>query len=725
MAERKKTKKKKEGKTRWHEGLKEETKFSIWAVVFLGISLFLILSIFNKAGVAGKYTYLTVEFLFGKILFLAPAIFFFAAISLLIEQRPRLIIANSIGGLLLVLSVLAGSELIFGEKVGGYIGFLTAFPFLKLFDFWASLTLFSIAFIIGLLIMFNLHISLPRIKKKPKQQSLFAVEGGNITDASTQDFKEMKEGVKEEFALLPDEKKEKLEPTAVVQSAQLYQNQTQEDFRKERSKITQRFGKKVFQPPPLDILEDDKGRPSVGDIKANANIIKRTLENFGIEVEMNEVHIGPSITQYTLKPAEGVRLSKITSLNNDLALALANHPIRIEAPIPGRSLVGIEVPNRSASLVGLRSLLSEKEFQNSTTPLLWPLGRAVSGRPIYASLSKMPHLLIAGATGTGKSVAIHALIISLFYRHPPRELQLLLIDPKRIELTPYSDLPYLLAPVIVDAKKAIMALKWAAREMEKRYDILLEAGARNISSYHQKHDPQEMPFIVIVIDELADIMALYPRELEASIVRLAQMSRAVGIHLVVSTQRPSVDVITGLIKANITSRIAFQVASQVDSRTILDMAGAEKLLGNGDMLYLSGDASKPKRIQGSFVSEKEVKRVVDHLFKKYKDHQPHDLFFDQHGELEQASIFDKLDDDLNETFEDALYEKAKELVIEAGKASSSYLQRRLRIGYARAARLLDLLEERGIVGPQDGSKPRDVLVNKASNDDESYMNEPV
>ena len=337
------------------------------------------------------------------------------------------------------------------------------------------------------------------------------------------------------------------------------------------------------------------------------------------------------------------------------------------------------------------------------------LGRNVAGKPVYGPISKMPHLLIAGATGSGKSVAIHSLIMSLLYRHSPIDLQLLMIDPKRVELNVYNSLPYLLSPVIIDAKKAIMALKWATKEMERRYDILLGAGARDINSFHKKKQGENMPYIVIIIDELADIMATYPREFESSIVRLAQMSRAVGIHLVVSTQRPSVEVITGLIKANITARIAFQVASQVDSRTILDMGGAEKLLGNGDMLFLSGDAAKPRRIQGSFVSEKEVKRVVDYLTNYYEDLDLEEVNLSVNGEMQQSVMFED-NPDGDDDVDDDLYEEAREIIIKAGKASSSYLQRRLRIGYARAARLLDILEEKGVVGPPDGSKPRDVLI---------------
>jgi S-DNA-T family DNA segregation ATPase FtsK/SpoIIIE len=435
--------------------------------------------------------------------------------------------------------------------------------------------------------------------------------------------------------------------------------------------------------------------------------------NFGISVEMGEVTVGPSVTQYTLKPAEGVKLSRITALHNDLSLALAAHPIRIEAPIPGKSLVGIEIPNSTASLVGLHHLFSQEEFRKSDRPLLLALGRNVAGQPVYADLTQMPHLLIAGATGSGKSVCIHALIASLVFRNSPEMLRFLLIDPKRVELTVYNDLPHLLTSVITEAKRAIIALKWLTKEMEKRYEILLEAKARDIQAYHkllaeipkeERNEAEPMPYIVVIIDELADIMATFPREFEAAIVRLAQMSRAVGIHLVLSTQRPSVEVLTGLIKANITSRIAFQVASQIDSRTILDMSGAEKLLGNGDMLFLAGDTAKPKRVQGAFVSEKEIKRLVKYLTEEYEEVGVEDLEI-MPQELESLPVSDE-----SEEIDDELYEEAKKLVIQMQKASASYLQRRLRVGYARAARLLDMLEERGVIGPGEGAKPRDVFI---------------
>ena len=460
-----------------------------------------------------------------------------------------------------------------------------------------------------------------------------------------------------------------------------------------------------YEAPPLDLLSADKGRAHGGDIRSNMGIIKRTFANFNIPVEMGEVTVGPTVTQYTLKPAEGIQVNKIRGFDNDLALALAAHPIRIEAPIPGRSLVGIEVPNQQKALVRLRTLLEEAAYRDAPWRLPLAVGRNVAGQALTVSLEKMPHLLVAGATGTGKTVGLNALIMSLLYRNPPSMLRLMLVDPKRVEFPIYNDIPHLITPVIVDTEKTVHALRWAVSEMERRFDVLSQAHSRDIESYNSKRKRGEepMPYIVIVVDELADLMASRGRDVEAAIVRLAQMARAVGIHLIVATQRPSVEVITGLIKANITTRMAFQVASQVDSRTIIDSAGAEKLLGNGDMLFVSAESSKPRRLQGAFVSEDEVRRVTQFL-----KSQGEAAYIQEITEAQKGGGGDWSGDGGGE--DDPLYHEAERLVIETRKASASYLQRRLRVGYARAARLLDLLEENNIIGPGEGAKPREVLV---------------
>ncbi|MCX6737124.1 MAG: DNA translocase FtsK, partial [Candidatus Parcubacteria bacterium] len=501
------------------------------------------------------------------------------------------------------------------------------------------------------------------------------------------------------------------------EKAKMAQIDAKKDLKKTKSEIEENFQYKHlinYVLPPLELLEADTERPTAGDIRANTNIIKRTLQNFGIEVEMAEINVGPTVTQYTLKPAEGIRLSRIVALQNDLSLALAANPLRLEAPIPGKSLVGIEVPNKSVAVVRLKNILEQPDFNENKNPLIFALGRDVTGNALSASLDKMPHLLIAGATGTGKSVCIHDIIISLLMRNSPEILKLILIDPKRVELSHYNGIPHLLTPVITDNKKALPALRWAIIEMEKRYDKLQSSGSRDIKSYNAKALSKKelpLPYIIIIVDELADLMMSYGRELEGAIVRLAQMARAVGIHLIISTQRPSVEVITGLIKANITARIAFQVASQIDSRTILDAAGAEKLLGNGDMLYLAPDSSKPKRIQASYVSEKEVEKIVSYILDQADKFigTSEDITLDDRSSMGTISQIN-LDNYSDE--EDDMYDRAYDLVVDSQKASASFLQRRLRVGYARAARLLDILEERGVIGPGEGAKPRDVLISK-------------
>ncbi len=467
---------------------------------------------------------------------------------------------------------------------------------------------------------------------------------------------------------------------------------------------------------PLDLLDDQSEKPTSGDIKTQMNIIQKTLENFGIQVEMGDVSVGPTVTQYTLKPADGVKLSKITTLHNDLALSLAAHPIRIEAPIPGKSLVGIEVPNQKVAAVNLKEIIRSQEFKQRKTNLAVALGKDVSGKVWIADLAKMPHLLVAGSTGSGKSVCLNAIIISLLYQNNPDDLRLILIDPKRVEFTVYNGIPHLLTPVITDTAKTVNALKWVIGEMDRRFELLSKHGKRDIGAFNRESG-EKMPYLIVIIDELADLMAVAAAEVEAAIIRLAQMARAVGIHLILATQRPSVNIITGLIKANITTRIAFAVASGTDSRTILDASGAEKLLGRGDMLYISPDLGKPKRLQGAFVRDHEIKKITDFL-KSQSEPEYLDEVTQKPplGTYVPGFNFDASSDD-------ELLGEAKEVILQAGKASASLLQRRLKVGYARAARLLDLLEEQGIIGPADGAKPRDILISGGNYSKETPIDE--
>jgi S-DNA-T family DNA segregation ATPase FtsK/SpoIIIE len=482
-----------------------------------------------------------------------------------------------------------------------------------------------------------------------------------------------------------------------------------------------------WKSPSIDLLEKKQSPADAGDVQQNAQIIKDTLSEFNISVEMEGANIGPKVTQYTLRPPSGVKLTRITQLETNIALNLAAQSLRIEAPIPGQKAVGIEVPNRKAADVRLHSILTSKQWTNNSEALGFAIGKDIAGEAVVGELNKMPHLLIAGQTGSGKSVMINTLLTSLLYRNAPSDMKLILVDPKQVEMAPYEDIPHLITPVINEPEKTISALKWAVNEMERRYKLLAEHKVRDIKTYNtkiqngrktitvqdeegaeQQHENGAMPYIVIVIDELADLMMVAARDVEALIVRLAQKARAVGIHLVLATQRPSVDVITGLIKANVPARIAFTVASQVDSRTILDQIGAEKLLGQGDMLMSTASMPKPKRIQGAWVTDEEVIKITDHL-RMQSPPQYNDEVVSQPVQLNgKGGVV--MDFDSNSDGHDDLFTDAVRVVVDSGKASASLLQRRLRVGYARAARLIEEMEEQGIIGPADGARPRDVLV---------------
>jgi len=684
-----------------------EVKQIICGIGLILASVLIVLAFFGKSGEAGRLFMKSALFLAGSTVFITPAILFLAGLVLVVprerkegltEKTQKLFWPSVIASFTVFLG-LTGILGSFDVKTmkGGWIGYLISWPFLSFFGFWAAEIILSAIVLIGAVIFWIYLVPKRKTKEDKKEDDL-------------EEEPEKPSIIKKIFA--PRFKVESVPHTEDLKREERPREEKPEkDFLKQ-GKIF------AYNPPPLDLLSLEKGQPNSGDTNLSSAVIKRTFQNFGIEVAMSEVNVGPTVTQYTLKPAEGIKLSKITGLSNDLALSLAAHPIRIEAPIPGRSLVGIEVPNKGRAEVRLRNLIENDGFQKSYMNLSLALGRDVAGNPMYADLAKCPHLLVAGATGTGKTIFLNSLIASLLYQPStatksagPETLRIIMVDPKRVEFPVYNNLPHLLCPVIYNANQTVNALKLLTMEMERRFDVLAHGKSRDIGSFNEKalgqgSDP--LPFIVVIIDELADLMMARGRDIEAGIVRLAQMARAVGIHLVVATQRPSVEVITGLIKANITSRITFQVASQIDSRTIIDTSGAEKLLGAGDMLYVSAQTPKPKRIQGAYVSDKEMRRIVKHI-----EDQSESLGFEMdEGLIEELNKTESPDPASfygeDSSGEDTLYEEAKKLVIESKKASASLLQRRLRVGYARAARLIDMLEERGVVGSGEGAKPREV-----------------
>ncbi len=471
-----------------------------------------------------------------------------------------------------------------------------------------------------------------------------------------------------------------------------------------------------WQFPALELLSQKQDKADPGNVTGNAETIKETFGNFNIDVDLEGATVGPRVTQYTIKPPTGVKLTKLTALEDNLKLDLAAHSIRMEAPIPGKRAVGVEVPNLKSSMVTIRSLLASPEWSESKSPLTFAVGKDIVGNPVVGNLDSMPHLLIAGQTGSGKSVMINSLLTSLLYRNSPSDMKLILVDPKQVEMTLYKDIPHLLAPVINEPEKCISALKWAIAEMERRLRAFAEVGKRNIGEYNDVKKEEGMPYIVIVIDELADLMMMAARDVEALVVRLAAKARAAGIHLVIATQRPSVDVITGLIKANVPARIAFTTVSQVDSRTIIDQVGAEKLLGSGDLLFSIPEYPKPKRVQGAFISNSETTKVCEFL-RGQRGPQYDDEVVSQPVQLSgRGSVVAQIEGDDN----DDMWKDAVGVVVDSRKASTSLLQRKLRIGYGRASRLMDMMEERGIIGPADGAKPRQVLVNSA---DEVFAHE--
>ncbi len=694
----KKRRRKRGGSRSKSSGLSDGVKQSIFAIGLAALAVFFLLAFFDLAGSAGTWADGILAQVFGWDRWLFSLVLIVIGWHIIFPHRSVFGVVNYIGLILFFLSfngllnlfilddVFSVEEL---SKAGGYVGMVVSELLVGWLGFWGSFVIVFAALCIAIILIFD--ISLQSILTVPGH---FAQLGGLIKKSDDLDdedalFIEDEEFEEEEY----DEDEEKEEVDDRTEEAEIEESDESESI------MTSRRRRKVEI--PLNLLNESGTDGKSGDIDRNQEIIRRTFENFGIDVEMADVRVGPTVTQYALRPAEGVKLSRIIALHNDLALALAAHPIRIEAPIPGRSLVGIEVPNQKVGIVCLRELMDSKAFKHRKTNFTSPLGKDVGGAVNMVAVDKAPHMLVAGATGSGKSVCLNDIILSLLYQNGPDDLKFIMVDPKRVEMGVYSGIPHLLIPPITKVDEAINALKWAVREMERRLDHLAKQGARDIDVYNKKCKDR-MPKIVIVIDELADLMSQNKRDVEAVIVRISQMARAVGIHLVLATQRPSVDVITGLIKANIPTRLAFAVASQVDSKTILDQAGAEKLLGRGDMLMTTPQISKPRRLQGAFVSDEEIERVVVFLKKQGEPDYNYQVTEDTRTGGTSFAGEDA----------DPLLNEAIEVVIESGKASTSFLQRRIKVGYSRAARIIDTMEEMGIVGGANGSRPREVLVDE-------------
>lgn len=711
MAKKRKRSKKKKVIQEDYYALSPETKKGLFIIFLIAFITITILSFLELAGAFGIIISEALSTIFGISKIVFPIILLISLYYLIRPESPRPRVLTTTGLILFFLSVNGLFHIRFASEEslemalngfgGGLIGYVVSYPLLTFLGFWATLIiLISITAASVLLVLnasqFNIFEKMTFLKPRKDKEEVEHDSDEDEDEDEVEDDEEIKADEADEDTVVEEVK---LKRKGLFAS---------KDDTKENQSTTEKMASSKFKEIkidlPVNLLSKKTGKPKSGDIDIAMERIETTLSNFGIDVEMDDVSIGPTVTQYTLRPSDGVKVSRITSLSNDLALALAAHPIRIEAPIPGKSLIGIEVPNSQPATVGLREIIDSREFKEGKSNLGLALGKDVAGKAWVANLAKMPHLLVAGATGSGKSVCLNSIIISLLYQNNPDMLRMILIDPKRVEFPVYNGIPHLLTPVITDVTKAVNALRWAIQEMDQRFDILAKAGKRNIASYNEKAQ-DKMPYIVIVIDELADLMISASNEVEAAIIRLTQMARAVGIHLILATQRPSVDVITGLIKANVPARIAFSVASSMDSRTILDSVGAEKLIGKGDMLFQTAEISKPRRLQGAFIDDNEIRRVTKFLKQAAGDPEYDETVTEKQG---GKTSFDFGNSDSDKG--DELFDEAKDLVIKAGKASASYLQRRLRIGYARAARLIDLLEDAGIVGPADGARPREILI---------------
>ena len=717
--------------------------FLIVIAILLGVSLY-----FQATGVVGEILTRGFKVILGRGAYILPFLFLLYGINLIKSERIEvtvrvvgLIIMFVVVITILHLDIKPGTEFKFAleGKGGGIVGALILYILRQGLEEVGTYIVLGALGLIGFLLAANLFLAniISQIRDYIKSMvDKLKVKFNKIQARWTQlreqrkkEKRKVKKEIEEELDSQEELKKNKqqsknkLKKSISVSNPNSENNKMkssevkdkEEDAKKQETKNEEQIREGNFNEvseqtddgynlPPLSLLQPIENVDSSEVNQANSQVLEETLSSFGVEAEVVDVNYGPTITRYEIHPAPGVKVSKISNLSNDIALSLAASDVRIEAPIPGKAAVGIEVPNQEQVMVHLREILESSEFTESSSKLSVGLGKDIAGKSIVADLSAMPHLLVAGATGSGKSVCINSIISSLLYKGSPEEIKMMLIDPKMVELAIYNKIPHLIAPVVTDARKAAAALKWVVEEMENRYELFASNGAKGIKSYNQQFSAEEetkkLPYIVVVIDELSDLMMVAANEVEDAICRLAQMARAAGIHLIIATQRPSVDVITGVIKANIPSRISFAVSSQTDSRTILDTGGAEKLLGKGDMLFSPVGSQKATRIQGAFISESEVKDLV-----KYVKEQENPEYAEKLEKIKDKEITIETED------KDELYEEAVKLVVDK-RASISMLQRRLRIGYTRAARLIDTMEEEGIVGEHRGSKPREVLIDE-------------
>ncbi len=727
--------------------LEPGTRSAISGIVQIGAGVLLVLVLQDNAGTAGNSLRNVLTFFFGVYGMIFPMFLILSGLVQWIVPQKKMQLKRSLGLALSVLAFLGlmhiGATL---EEIGarrdelaGAVGFMMSVPFLLFFSRAVGYVVLGGMFLIGLLISFEplVHMAIAKIKESASPQATrktrAVVARDEEEEPEDQKEEEWEDQEESDDLVERDEDAPELNIVRPAFAQKMVQAKSEEAIKAAVKKAKRddvlemkdtRYEEWTF--PGYDLLDENHSQLMVNDeeLKRQAKLIVEKLQEFDIAVTIRDARPGPTVTQFTLEPSEGVRLSKIGSLKDDLALALAAPSLRIEAPIPGKSLVGIEMPNTKRTIVHQREILESPQFVQSSSSLTLPLGRDVSGEAVVAELDSMPHLLLAGATGSGKSVCMNTFLTSLLFQNAPHELKLILIDPKRVELMPYDGIPHLLTPVITEAEKALQALRWAVAEMGRRLHRFSEQGARNLDEYNEKQKEEQfkLPRIVIVVDELADLMMRqYRKDTEMMIARIAQMARAVGMHLIIATQRPSVDVITGLIKANIPTRIAFRVVSAVDSRTIIDGIGAEDLLGMGDMLYMNAATPKPLRIQGIYTSTKEVERVINAvkiagggklteqigLSEDGEDGEEGDA-----GDNSATAAIRHIDLDADDNGGDDLFFEALRVVQESGKASASLLQRQLKVGYARAARLLDIMEERNLIGPADGAKPRKLYIER-------------